>query len=181
VDHETLDELHGLGTLTTELTRDDNLNTLSTALHDKVQDTSTGTADGQTREELVTDRLGLGNGGKTTVLHLLGEELNGTLGETEALLDDGGQFADATTVLAKNVLGTGSTDDHLGALGSHADLNSRVSLLAQAAGQELVQLGVENTISDKLKHMLVSNKEWSICGLVGVLIRKSVVSVTTGL
>lgn len=150
MDHEALDKLHGLGTLATELTRDDNLNSLGTTLHDKVEDTRAGTTDGQTAQQLVTDRLGLGDGTKATVLHLLGEELNGSLGETETLLDHSGELADAATILSKDVLGTGSTDDDLGALRGNTDLNTCIALLAQATSKELVQLGIENTISDKL-------------------------------
>jgi len=151
VDHEALDELHGLGTLATELPGDDNLHTLGAGLHDEVKDTRAGAADGQPREELVTDGLGLGNGRQAAVLHLLGEELDGTLGEPEALLDDGGELTDATAVLPQDVLSPGGADDDLGALGGDTDLDTGVALLAQGAGQELVQLGVEDTISDKLE------------------------------
>lgn len=150
MDHEARHKLHRLGTLAAELTADDNLNTLGTGLHDEVQDTSTGTADSQAGEQLVTERLSLGNSRQTTVLHLLGEELDGALGEAETLLDDGSQLADAAAVLTKDVLGAGGTDDDFGALGGDTDLDARVALLGEAAGQELVQLGVENTISDKL-------------------------------
>jgi hypothetical protein len=39
VDHEAIDELHGLGTLSTELTGHDNLATLGARLHDEAEDT----------------------------------------------------------------------------------------------------------------------------------------------
>jgi hypothetical protein len=39
VDHETISELHGLGTSSTELARNDNLATLSTRLHNETEDT----------------------------------------------------------------------------------------------------------------------------------------------
>jgi hypothetical protein len=39
VDHETVGELHGLGTGGTKLSGDDNFTTLSTRLHDKTKDT----------------------------------------------------------------------------------------------------------------------------------------------
>ena len=39
VDHETVRELHRLGTRGTELARDDNLATLGTGLHDETEDT----------------------------------------------------------------------------------------------------------------------------------------------
>ena len=43
VDHETVGELHGLGTGSTELARDDNLATLGTRLHDETEDTIAST------------------------------------------------------------------------------------------------------------------------------------------
>jgi hypothetical protein len=43
VNHETIGELHGLGTSSTELTRDNNFATLSTRFHDETKDTITST------------------------------------------------------------------------------------------------------------------------------------------
>lgn len=45
VDHQAVDELHGLGPLPPELARDDHLATLGTALHDEAQDTVAGPED----------------------------------------------------------------------------------------------------------------------------------------
>ena len=42
VDHETVDEFHGLGTLTTQLTGHDHLAALGAALHDEAQHTVAG-------------------------------------------------------------------------------------------------------------------------------------------
>ena len=42
VDHESVNELHGLGTLTTELAGHYNLATLGSALHDEAQHTIAG-------------------------------------------------------------------------------------------------------------------------------------------
>lgn len=41
VDHQTVNELHGLGSLTSQLTGHDHLTTLSAALHDEPQDAIT--------------------------------------------------------------------------------------------------------------------------------------------
>lgn len=46
VDHDSVDELHGLSTLATELARDDNFTTLGLGFHDEAENTITGTADG---------------------------------------------------------------------------------------------------------------------------------------
>lgn len=150
VDHEAVGELHGLGTSSTELARDDNLATLGTRLHDETEDTIAGTTDGQTVEELVAERLALGNGGQTTVLDLSGVEGDAVLGELEALLDQAGKLADAATLLAENLLGVGGTDDDIGDGGGNADFDAGVALLGKLTLEELVQLGVEDTVSDEL-------------------------------
>lgn len=150
VDHETVGELHGLGTGGTELSGDDDLATLGAGLHDEAEDTIAGTTDGETVEQLVTEGLALGDGGQTTVLDLGGVEGDAVLGELEALLDEGGELTDAATLLSENLLGVGGADDDVGDGGSDADFDARVSLLSQLALEELVQLGVEDTVSDEL-------------------------------
>lgn len=45
----------------------------------------------------------------------------------------------------------GGLDDDLGAQGRNTDLDARVTILSQLALEELVQLGVEDTVSDELK------------------------------
>lgn len=96
--------------------------------------------DGKTTEELVTEGLALSDGVKTTVLDLLGVELNGALGEAETLLDEGGELADAATLLTEDLLGVGGTDDDLGAGVGDTDLASRVTLRGEGTREELGQL-----------------------------------------
>lgn len=150
VDHEAVGELHGLGTGSTELSRDDNLASLGAGLHDEAEDTIAGTADSQTVKELVAEGLALGDGGQTTVLDLGGVERDAVLRELEALLNQARELADATTLLAENLLGVGGADDDVGDGGGDADFDAGVTLLSQLALEELVQLGVENTVSDEL-------------------------------
>lgn len=107
----TYSELHGLGTGSTELAGNDNLATLGTRLHDETENTIARTTDGETVEELVAEGLALGNSTETTVLDLGGIKGDGVLGELEALLDEGGQLADAATLLTENLLGVGGTDN----------------------------------------------------------------------
>ena len=110
-EQKTYNELHGLGTGGTELARNDNLATLGTRLHDESQDTVASTADGKTVEKLVAQALTLSDGGETAVLDLGGIEGDGVLGELEALLDEGGELANAAALLTKDFLGVGGTDD----------------------------------------------------------------------
>lgn len=150
VDHEAVGELHGLGTGGTQLTGNDDLATLGAALHDEAEDTIAGTTDGETVEELVAQGLALSDGGQTAVLDLGGVEGHRVLGELEALLDEGGELANAAALLAENLLGVGSADDDVGDGGSDAHFDAGVALLGKLALEELVQLGVEDTVSDEL-------------------------------
>ncbi|KAI3480308.1 hypothetical protein L1887_57573 [Cichorium endivia] len=84
VDHETVGELHRLGTGSTQLTRDDDLATLGARLHDEAEHTVGGTADSETAEQLVAERLALGNGVETAVLHLLGVGAGTRIAGTDA-------------------------------------------------------------------------------------------------
>ena len=186
VDHETVGELHRLGTGSTELARDDNLATLGTRLHNEAEDTVASAernfnfwpnerkyldspADGKTTEKLVAERLALSIRRETAVLDLLSVELKGVIGELEALLDERGELADAATLLTEDLLGVGSADDdlkrkrgfiavlafpqgktNLSAGVGDTDVAARVTLLGELAGEEVVQLGAEDTVSDEL-------------------------------
>lgn len=61
VDHESLGELHRLGTSGPEFSRDDDLATARTGLHDESKDTVARSPHGKTTEELVSERFGLGD------------------------------------------------------------------------------------------------------------------------
>jgi hypothetical protein len=150
LDHVTITELHGLGTLRAELTADDDLATLGIRLHDRADDTVARTTDGETTEELVAEGLSLGLSGETAVDDALGVELNLTVGDVETLLDGGGELADAASLLTEDILGAGGTDDDLDAGGGHADLNTGVTILRELLREEVVQLGVEKSILDEL-------------------------------
>jgi len=150
VDHETVGELHALGTSSTKLSRNNNFTTLSTTLHDESEDTIASSSDSKTIEEFVSERLALGDGGETTVLDLGGVEGDGVFRKLEPLLDEGGEFADSSTLLAENFLGVGCADDDVGDGGSNSDFYARVSFLSQFTLKEFVQLGVEDAICDKL-------------------------------
>lgn len=69
--------------------------------------------DGKTTEQLVAQALALRDCGETTVLDLLGVQLQGVLGELETFLDESGQLTNAATLLSKDLLGVGGTDDDL--------------------------------------------------------------------
>merc|ERR1719454_51893 len=150
VNHQTIGELHCFGTLSTKLTRDNNLATFGTRLHDEAEDTIGGTADGKTAHKLVAHGFALGSGAQTTVGNLLSEELDLAVLHLETFLDQGGQLANALCLLAKNILGAGGQDNDLGALGGDADLDTRVTVLGQFTAEKSVQLGLEDSLGDVL-------------------------------
>ncbi len=61
------------------------------------------------------------------------------------------QFTNSASFLAKNVLCPRGHDDDFGPGRGDADLDSGVAIFGQLAGQELVELGFENAVSDELK------------------------------
>ena len=71
-------------------------------------------ADSKTAEKLVPQTLALSDSRETTVLDLLGEELEGVFGELETLLHEGSKLTDAATLLTEDLLGVGGADDDLG-------------------------------------------------------------------
>ena len=150
VNHESVDEPHGLGSLSSKLARHNDLATLSSRLHDETEITVASPSDGQATYELVLEGFGLSNGAQSTNGNLLGVELNRSLGDAEPLLDNGGQFTNSASFLAKNVLCPRGHADDLGPSWGDANLDSGVAIFGQPAGQELVELGFENAVSNEL-------------------------------
>lgn len=104
----------------------------------------------------------MSDGGETTVLDLGGVEGNAVLWELEALLDEGGKFANAASLLSENFLSVGCADDDVGDGWGDTDFDTGVSLLSQLALEELVQFGVENTIGDELSALGAVHKKFII-------------------
>ena len=75
VHHEAIRELHGLRTSSTQLAGYYDLTAFRSGLHDETKHTVASTADGKAPKKLVPERLALSDGGETTVLNLLGVEL----------------------------------------------------------------------------------------------------------
>ena len=149
LDHVAVVELGSLRTGTTKLTGNDYFSTLSTRLHDEAKHTVGGTTAGEAAEKLVAKGLALGLGVEATVGNALSVKLNGTFGEVESHLHDGGELTDALALLSKNVLGVGGTDDDFSAHGGYTHFNAGVTFLADFTGEELVELGVEDAIGDE--------------------------------
>ncbi|GMR43026.1 hypothetical protein PMAYCL1PPCAC_13221, partial [Pristionchus mayeri] len=150
VDEETVVELHRLGTLSTELSGDDDLASLSVGLHDEAENSIASTTDGKSSDELVAERLALSNCAQTAVRDLLGANLDGSLIESESLLDDRGELLDSASALSEHGLSAGGHDDDLSTSGGTADLKQGVSVLGQLLHEEVVQLSLEDSVLDGL-------------------------------
>jgi len=150
VDHESIGELHALGPSSAQFTRNDDLASLGTALHHEAKNTIACTADSETTEQLVSEGLALGDGGKAAVLDFLGIKLERVFGESEPFLYERRQLTNTTSLLAKNLLRVGSTDDNLGTGVGNTDFAARVSLLCELAGEEFTQFSFEYTIGHEL-------------------------------
>jgi len=107
VNHQSVNKLHSFSSLSSELARDDNFASLGSALHNESEHTIAGSPDSQTSEKLVSQRFTLSNGTKTTVVHLLSIQLNGTFWEVESLLYYCSQLSNPSSFLTKNTLCSG--------------------------------------------------------------------------
>jgi hypothetical protein len=150
LDKSSISEFHGLGTLSSKLSRDNNFASTSRGFHNEANNSITSTANGKSSKELVLETFCLSLSTKTTVHDTLGIKLNGTIIEIESLLNKRGQLTDALSLLSENVLSTGGTYDNVGAVRSGADLNTGVTILSKLTGKELIELGVEASVCDEL-------------------------------
>lgn len=137
LDHVTISELLGLGTLTSNLARNRDLSTLGTGLHNESKNTVACTADSEATEQLVLEGLGLGLRAEATVSNALSEDLYSTLREVESLLDNGGELANALALLTKDILSAGGLDDDFSADRGNSDLNTGIAILGELAGKKL--------------------------------------------
>jgi hypothetical protein len=150
LDHVTVTKLHGLATLTADLTRDDAFATLASGLHDEADDTHSGTADGELVDELEAERFGLSHGAEAAVLDAVNEE-----GETsglvvEALLDEAHEFAHAAALVTKDFAGFGGLDDDFDAAGSDAVFNTSEAIFGEFALEEFIEFSEVDTVTDDL-------------------------------
>ena len=171
LDHVSLLELHGVGTLLTQLSRHNDLATLRSSLQSAADHSVRRTTHGKTGQKLVLESLRLNLRAQTALHHTLSVQNDVVLVEAESahqlsttplpLLDQGRQLVDATGVLANDLLRSGGTDDDLRLHGGLAHADSGVADLGQLAVEELgrsdlfrtiylVELGVEHSIGHTL-------------------------------
>ena len=105
LNHVTITELHGLGTLSSDFTRNDDLATTGIGFHDESDNSIASTTDSETSQQLVAEGLSLSSGAESTVLNTFSEQVKLVGLEVEALLNDSGELLDASSLLTKDVLG----------------------------------------------------------------------------
>ena len=167
LDHIASAEDHSLSSLGSDLAGNGALNTLGAGLHDESHDAVARTADGEALDELVLEGLGLGGSAEATATDHLGEELELSGLEAEALVEDVGELADALALLAEDLLDVGGSDGDLGLAGGGLDLDAGVAVVGQLLDEELVDLSVEDTVGDELALLVDVDAGDGHCCLLG--------------
>ena len=86
--HVSVLELHGLCSLSSDLTSNDNLNTLSLGFHHELHNSVACTTDWKSSNEFVSQRLSLSDGRQTSVHDTLSVQFNSSFWESESLLNN---------------------------------------------------------------------------------------------
>merc|ERR1712198_125485 len=111
MDHQTINKLHGLGSLTPEFAGHNNFTALGATFHDKAENTIASSSDCQTSNQFVSERFALSNGTETTCSHLLCIELYCALWKVESLLHHRCQLTNASALLSQHILCASGQDD----------------------------------------------------------------------
>lgn len=93
----------------------------------------------------------MGNCAQSTGGNFLGVKLDNLVLEVETLLDDGGQLPDTPALLTQNALRVCGQEDDFNPAWGDADLHTGVSILGELTSEELVQLCLEDAVSNELK------------------------------
>ena len=145
LNHVALPELHSLGTGGPHLTGDDDLATPSASIHDEPDDAVGGTAGWHPLDELVPEALELVEGGETTLLDAVDEDLKLFALDEPTLHDHEPELLKTAAVVVGELLGVRSLDDDFSAGWGGPDLATAIALLSEFTGEELVKFGVEET------------------------------------
>lgn len=107
----------------------------------------------QTSQQFVFQALALSHRTETAVHDTLSVKLHGSLDKVESFLNEGGEFTNTATFLAQDVFRTRRTDNDFCTGRSDTDFQARVAIDSQFTLEEFIEFSIENTISDKLKHL----------------------------
>ena len=146
--------LLSLGTLATDLTGDDNFATDSTTTaHDGSEDVVSGKTDWGSVQKLVLKSLDVGSSAEVLVVwESLDSEIDlvALVVEVVSLLNKGFDLLDLTGLLLEEVSCLGATHTNLSTHTGKTHLNASVSVNTKRSGEELVELSLEDSVSDEL-------------------------------
>jgi len=150
----TLSVLLGLSTLTTHLTRDDNLTTGgTTTTHNSSHNVVGSHTDWNTIKKLEFKSLDV-SGSREVLVE--GEGLNRELNlvvlivEVVSLLNEGLDLLNLTGLGVEEGLVVSSLNTDFSAHVSNTDLNTGVAVHTESTGEQFVKLSLENTVSNEL-------------------------------
>ena len=150
----TLGVLLGLGSLSTDLTGDDDLTTDgTTTAHDGSKDVVGGHTDWGSVQELSLEDLDVGSSAHILVVSewLEGDvELVLNIIEAVSLLNGGLDLLHESHVLVNDILEAGASDTDLSVVAGATNLKTSISLLSEGLGEELIELGLEDSIGNEL-------------------------------
>lgn len=106
---------------------------------------------GKSTDQLVSQRLGLSDGAKSPRGDLLGVQLDIVVLEVETFLNDRSQLPDSPALLAQDALRVSGHEDDFCSLWGDANFHARVAIFGELTSQELVQLSLEDSVSNKLQ------------------------------
>jgi hypothetical protein len=150
LNHVPVLELHCLGTLSSNLSTDNNFASLCAFLHYQAHNSIASSANGKASQQLELEGLGLSLGAQSSVGNLLGVKFQTSVGHVESLLHGRGELSDSSTLHSKHVLGVGGLHDNLSAHRCLTNSDPRVSFLGQLVLEEFVQLGTEHSVGNEL-------------------------------
>jgi len=168
----TLGVLLSLGTLSSYFTRDDNFATNGTsASHDSSKNVVGSQSNWCSAQKLVLQGLDIGSGAERLLIREWLDrefELVVSVVEVISLLDQRLDLLHFTGLLVEEVLTLGGTDTDLSAHAGSTNLNSCVSFESECGAKELIELSLENSISNELLlgvdlfNLLVSHRVSSV-------------------
>jgi len=150
----TLSIFLGLGSLTTNLTSNNDLATDGlTTSHDGTEDVISSHTDGSSIKKLELKGLDIGGGTKVLVIRDWFDskiDLVVLIIEVVSLLDERLDLLDLTGGLFEELLLLGGTNTDFSVDAGSTDLNTGITLHAKSLLEELVELSLENTIGNEL-------------------------------
>jgi len=150
----TLSIFLGLGSLTTNLTSDNDLATDGlTTSHDGTEDVVSSHTDGSTIKKLELEGLDISSGAKVLVIRdwfYSKIDLVILIVEVISLLDERLDLLDLTGGFFEELLLLGGTNTNFSVDAGGTDLNTGITLHTKSLLEELVEFSLENTIGNEL-------------------------------